>query len=107
MAACSFSNFGGGGGGVVFATTARLTTGSGGLADAGRATPTRDCLVGGTGGGAATTRALAISLSLTFIMLLCTARPLGKVRVEVAGTAPGAVWFPDLKVRTFPCLFTT
>src|SRR6266853_882437 len=105
MAACCCSNLAGGGGGAVLATTARVAKVAGGLAAAGRPTPTTDCRVGATDGAAVTTRALAISLSLTLTMLLCTDCPLVKVCVEVAVTAPGAVWFTYRKLVTF--LLTT
>src|SRR5260370_5602658 len=88
MAACCLSNFAGGGGGAVFATTSRVTTGAGGLAAAGRPAPSTDCLVGGIGGVATTTGALAISFSLTLITLLCTDCPLVKGLVEGAGLSP-------------------
>src|SRR5260370_21784900 len=105
MGACCLSNFAGGGGGAVFATTSRVTTGAGGLAAAGRPAPSTDCLVGGMGGVAATTGALAISLSLTLITLLCTDCPLVKVCVEVAGNAPRAALFASADVVDIPVFF--
>src|SRR5260370_36903445 len=105
MAACCLSNFAGGGGGAVFATTSRVTTGAGGLAAAGRPAPSTDCLVGGIAGVAATTGALAISLSLTLITLLCTDCPLVKVCVEVAVSAPGPRWFSCVGGGRFTCFF--
>jgi hypothetical protein len=56
---------------------------------------------------AATTRALAISLSLTRITLLCTDCPLVKVCGEVAVTAPGTVWLTYLTLLTVTFLLTT
>src|SRR6266849_6913969 len=106
MAACCLSNFAGGGGGAVFATTSRVTTGAGGLAAAGRPAPSTDCLVGGIGGVAATTGALAISLSLTLITLLCTDCPLVMVCVEVAVTAPGTLWFTYVTLVPLTLLLT-
>src|SRR5260370_32797131 len=106
MAACCLSNFAGGGGGAVFATTSRVTTGAGGLAAAGRPAPSTDCLVGGIAGVAATTGALAISLSLTLITLLCTDCPLVKVCVEVAGDRPGTPLLPHVPCSAFPPFFS-
>src|ERR1700730_7269641 len=107
MASCCLSNLAGGGGGAVFATTSRFTTGAGGLAAAGRLVASTDCLVGGIGGVAATTRALDILVSLTLMRLLCTDCPLVKVCGEVAVTAPGTVWLTYLTLVTGTLLFTT
>src|SRR5260370_21610465 len=107
MGACCLSNFAGGGGGAVFATTSRVTTGAGGLAAAGRPAPSTDCLVGGMGGVAATTGALAISLSLTLITLLCTDCPLVKVCVEVAASVPGHAFATRVPVRSVTAFFAT
>src|SRR5260370_9396252 len=81
MAACCLSNFAGGGGGAVFATTSRVTTGAGGLAAAGRPAPSTDCLVGGIGGVAGTTRALTISLWFTPTTFFFPDMPPGKFLV--------------------------
>src|ERR1700674_2307196 len=105
MAACCLSHVAGGGGGAVLATTARVAKAAGGLAVVGRPTPATDCLVGGTAGVAVTTGAVAISLSLTRIMLLCTDCPLVKACVEVAVTAPETPWFTYRTFVTF--LLTT
>src|ERR1700687_1568282 len=107
MASCCLSNLAGGGGGAVFATTSRFTTGAGGLAAPGRLVPSTDCLVGGIGGVAATTRALAIPLSLTLMRVLWPDCPLVKVCGEVAVTAPGTVWLTYLTLLTVTFLLTT
>src|SRR5260370_21585156 len=107
MASCCLSNLAGGGGGAVLATPARVAMTSGGLAAAGRPAPTTDCRVGGTAGVAVTTRAVAISLSLTLTMLLCTDCPLVKVFVESTVTPPAPPLFTHLTVVTVTTLFTT